>query len=131
MEVRPQPTGDLRSSIRYNTKHIPIMLTSNDLCFDIPARLSNVSAGGIQIVCSNYSAQQLSKPKYSLDSPLNIVAEILDKDDSKTFELSCKVVYIHQNHSPNEYCSDSVGMEALMDNPENRRVLSHFIERNT
>jgi len=86
-------------------------------------------------MCSNYAAQQLSKSKYSADGQdseaMNIIVKILDKNDSKTFQLSCKIVYVHQNHSPSDYCSDAVGLEASMCNPENKRLLSYFIERNT
>ena len=119
---------DLRSSVRHNTNRIPINIIGDKAY--IPARLNNVSLGGLQILCSNYAAQQLSKSKYSLDGPINVVAEILDKDDLKTFELRCTVVYIHQNHSTTDYCSNSVGL-ALIDNLEDRRLLNHFIERNT
>ena len=106
MESKPPHIDDLRSSVRYNTNHIPIKLTGKDIDYDIPARLNNISSGGFQLLCSHYVAQQLSKPKYSQDGPMNIVAEIQDKDNAKTFVLNCKVVYIHQDQAPNDYCSD-------------------------
>ncbi len=134
MENKPQPIEDLRRSARHNANYIPLNLISNDVYYDIPARLNNVSLGGFQILCSHYAAQQLSKPKYSADGQgleaMNITAKILDKDDSKTFELSCKLVYIYQNFSPNDYCSDAAGL-ALMDNPKNRLVLHRFFKKNT
>ncbi len=135
MKSKSPHIEDLRSSVRHNTNCIPTNLISNDIYYDIPARLNNVSLGGFQIMCSNYAAQQLSKSKYSADGQdseaMNIIVKILDKNDSKTFQLSCKIVYVHQNHSPSDYCSDAVGLEASMCNPENKRLLSYFIERNT
>jgi len=137
MEGKLQPTEDLRSSARYNTDYIPIILISNDIYYDygIPARLNNVSLGGLQILCSYYAARQLLKSKYCADDQDsevdNIILQFPDRDDSKPFELSCKLVYINQNHSPNDYCSDAIGLESLLDNLENRRVLSCFIKRNT
>ena len=128
MEGRSPHIEDLRNSIRHNINRIPINIISKNAY--IPARLNNVSSAGLQILCSNYAAQQLSKSKYSPDGPINVVAEILDKDDLITFELRCDVVYINKNHSPTDYCSDSVGL-VLIDNLEDRRLLSHFTERNT
>ena len=136
MEGKAQTSEDLRRSERHSTNYIPINLISNDIHFDygIPARLNNVSLGGIQILCGYYAARQLSKSKYSADDQdskaVNIIVQIPDRDDSKPFELNCKLVYIHRNHSPNDYCSDAIGLESLMDNPEDRQVLSCFIKRN-
>ena len=134
MEDNSPSIENIRSAIRYNTNNLPINLICKEF-YDIPARLSNVSLGGFQILCSHYAAQQLSLTKYSADDQnseaINITIEILDKDDSKTFELSCKVAYIHEDHSPNDYCSDAVGLEAMITNPENRQALSRFIEENT
>ena len=131
MEGRPPYNEDLRSSERHDTNHIPSSLISNDLLYDIPARLSNVSLGGIQVLCSHFAVHELSKQKYSSDGSMNILVKIHDKDDSEASELSCKIVYTHRNYIPNSYCSDAVGLEALMVNPENRRLLSRFIKRNT
>jgi len=137
MEAKLQPTEDLRRSPRHKTNHVPINLISNDIYYDygIPARLNNVSLGGIQILCSYHSALQLAKSKYSADNQdseaVNVIVQIPDRDDSKPFELNCKLVYINRDHSPNDYCSDAVGLESLMDNNENRRILSCFIKRNT
>ncbi len=132
MEDTPKFTEDLRSSARYKTNHLPINLISNDIRH-IPVRLNNVSLDGFQIMCSNYVSQQFSKPMFSVDDQhpetVNIVVEILDKDDSKTFALSCKIVYIHENHTPNDYCSNAAGLEVMTDNPKKRRALSRFIER--
>ena len=134
MENKTQPIENIRSSVRYNTNNPPVNLICKEF-YDIPARLSNVSLGGFQILCSHYAAQQLSRTKYSADDQnseaIIITIEILDKDDSKTFELSCKVAYIRENTSPNDYCSDAVGLEAMINNPENRQALSHFIKDNT
>ena len=131
MESRPQSYKDLRSSTRYNTSDIPLSLISNDFHYDIPARLNNVSLGGIQILCSHFAIRELSRPRYSSDDSMNILVKIHDKDDSKSSELSCKLIYTHRNYSPNKYCSDAVGFEVLMDNPENRQLLSRIIKRNT
>ena len=134
MENKTQPIENIRSSVRYNTNKLPVKLICKEF-YDIPARMSNVSSGGFQILCSQYAAQQLSRTKYSADDQnseaIIITIEILDKDDSKTFELSCKIAYIHENNSPNDYCSDAVGLEAMINNPENRQALSHFIKDNT
>ena len=134
MENKTQPIENIRSSVRYNTNNLPVNLICKEF-YDIPARMSNVSLGGFQILCSHYAAQQLSQTKHSADDQnseaINITIEILDKDDSKTFELSCKVAYIHENNSPNDYCSDAVGLEAMINHPENRQALSHFIKDNT
>jgi hypothetical protein len=128
IESKLQLNEDLRSSIRYKTNNLPMNLMSRDLN-DFPARLSNVSSGGLEILCSHYAAQQLSKSEYSSDGPINIVAEILENDNSKPIMLRCKVAYIQQNHSPNDYCSDAVGMEILTDNLLNNRLLRLFINK--
>ena len=134
MENNSPSVEDLRSSVRYNTNNIPINLISKDF-YDIPARLNNVSLGGFQILCSHYAAQQLIKSKCSTNNQgseaMIIMVEILGNDNSKTFELRCKVAYIHQNHTPNDYCSDAVGLEAFVDNPENRQTLNNFIREIT
>jgi hypothetical protein len=130
MEGRPPHIEDLRSSVRYKTNNLPVNLISKDL-YDNSVRLSNVSLGGLQILCSHHVAQQLSRPKYSPDGPINFVAEILENDNSNTFMLVCKVVYIQQNYSPNDYCPDAVGMEALTNNHVNKLLLRRFIERIT
>ena len=130
MEGRPQHIEDLRSSVRYKTNNLPVNLISKDF-YDNSVRLNNVSLGGLQILCSHHAAQQLSRPKYSPDGPINIVAEILENDNSNTFMLVCKVVYIQQNYSPNDYCPDAVGMEALTNNHVNKLLLRRFIERIT
>ncbi|RKZ70598.1 MAG: hypothetical protein DRQ48_06070 [Gammaproteobacteria bacterium] len=130
MEGRPQNSEDLRNSERYKTNNLPVNLISKD-SFDNSVRLSNVSSGGLQILCSHHAAQQLSTPKYSPDGPINIVAEILGNDNSSTFMLVCKVVYIQQNYSANDCCPDAVGMEALTDNHVNKLLLRRFIERIT
>jgi len=129
MEGKPPYGEDLRSSVRHNTNRIPINITSDKAYF--PARLNNVSLGGLQILCSHHVAQQLSRPKYSPDGPINFVAEILENDNSNTFMLVCKVVYIQQNYSPNDYCPDAVGMEALTNNHVNKLLLRRCIERLT
>ncbi len=136
MDGKLQPIEDLRRSERYNTNYIPVNLISNYIAYDygVPARLNNVSLGGIQLLCGYYAARQLLKSKYCADDQdsevENIIVQIPDRDDSKPFELSCKLIYIKQNHSPNNYCSAAIGLESLMDNPENRQVLSCFIKRN-
>ncbi len=130
MEGRPQHIEDLRSSVRYKTNNLPVNLISKDF-YDNSVRLSNVSLGGLQILCSHHAAQKLSRPKHSPDSPIKIVAEILENDNFNTFMLVCKVVYIQQNYSPNDYCPDAVGMEALMDNHVNKLLLRLCIERIT
>jgi hypothetical protein len=132
VESTPKFTEDLRSSARNKTNHLPINLIGNDIRH-IPVRLTNVSLGGFQIMCSNYVAQQFLKPKFSVDNQhpesVNIVVEILDKDDSKTFALNCKIVYIHENHTPSDYCSNAAGLELMIDNPKKRRALSRLIEK--
>jgi len=64
MENKPQPIEDLRRSARHNANYIPLNLISNDVYYDIPARLNNVSLGGFQILCShmrhsNYQNQSI------------------------------------------------------------------------
>jgi len=133
MESRPPHIEDVRSSVRYKTNNLPVNLISKDF-YDNSVRLSNVSLGGLQILCNHHVAQQLSRPKYSPyspDGPINFVTEILENDNSNTFMLVCKVVYIQQNYSPNDYCPDAVGMEALTNNHVNKLLLRRFIERIT
>ena len=127
MEGRPQHIEDLRSSVRFKTDNLPVKLISKDF-FDNSVRLSNVSLGGLQILCSHHAAQKLSRPMYSSNCTIKIVAEILENDNPNTFMLVCKVVYIQQNHSPNDYCPDAVGMEALTDNHVNKLLLNALLK---
>ncbi len=136
MDGKLQPIEDLRRSARYNTDYIPVNLISSYIDYDygVPARLNNVSLGGIQLLCGYYAARQLLKSKYFADDQDsevdNIIVQIPDRDDSKPFELSCRLVYIHQNHAPNNYCSAAIGLESLLDSHDDRRILSCFIRRN-
>jgi len=136
MDGKLQPIEDLRRSERHNTDYIPVNLISNYIDYDygVPARLNNVSLGGIQLLCGYYAARQLLKSKNCADDQDsevdNLILQIPDRDDFKPFELSCKLVYINQNHSPNDYCSTAIGLESPMDDPIDRRILSCFINRN-